>query len=146
MNYKQLPDKWIRKAIYDGLNGVSIGSDTINVYDYRVPIEKAPKVYILMTSQTSTPDRGNKCDIPYNSVIRVEVVTQFASSGNTGSRLLADEGMQLVIDWFNGNSLIDNLSGFVLSKKDIDFGSDIQNTLPNYSIFRKVALLSFYLQ
>jgi len=146
MNYKQLPDKWVRKAIFDGLNDSQIDSEVIKVYDYRVPIKKAPKVYILMTSQTSTPDRGNKCVIPYTSIIRLEVVTQFASSGNTGSRLLADNTMQLVIDWFNGTDLIDNSSGFILSKKNIDFGTDIQTTLSNYSIFRKVAILSFYLQ
>ncbi len=146
MDYKQLPDKWIRKAIYDGLNDVQIGSERLKVYDYRVPIKKAPKIYILMDSQTSRPDRNNKCEIPYSSVIRLEVVTQYPSSGNTGSRLLADEGMQKVINWFNGNALIDEASGFNLTKKEIDFGTDTQATLSNYSIFIKVAILSFYLQ
>ena len=146
MIYKQLPDKWIRKAIYDGVNGSDVNGETLNVYDFRVPVEKAPNIYVLMTAQSSTPLRDNKCGIPYNCVIRVEVVTQFPTSGNTGSRLLADEGMQAVLDWFNGSELIDENSGFNLTSKSIDFGSDIQNTLPNFTIFRKVAIITFYLQ
>ncbi len=146
MEFKELPDKYVRKAIYDGLNGIKISSTTVNVYDFRVPVKKAPKVYILMGEQTSNPDRGNKCSIPYLSVIRLEVVTQYPSSGNTGSRLLGDEVMQKVINWFNSLVEVEPSSGFALTKKNIDFGSDIQNTLPNYSVCRKVAILSFYLQ
>ncbi len=146
MIYNNFPDKWIRKAIFDGLNGSNIEGHTIKVYDFRVPVKKAPPIYILMTEQTATPDKGNKCSIPYSCTIRVEVVTQYASSGNTGSRLLADEGMQLLLNWFNNKNLIGEYSGYKVTKRDIDFGTDIQNTLSNFTIFRKVAILTFYLQ
>ena len=63
---KTYPDKYIRKAIYNKLNGIDVNGNTINCYDTRVVAPDYPQHYILMSSQLNTVDKNNKCEWFWN--------------------------------------------------------------------------------
>lgn len=126
---KELPDKWIRKAVYDAINDQVVDGYTIPCYDTKVTQDgngDDPAYYVLMTTQTSEVVKDNKCDWFYDSSVLLDIVTIFDSVGNTGSRLLADNiadscrnllqnltldaGTDLQIVWYNMNFPADLVS------------------------------------
>ena len=56
-----LPDKYIRKAVYTALNNIVVSGNTIKCYDTRVTATTIPNHYILMSTQTAKPYDKTKC-------------------------------------------------------------------------------------
>lgn len=143
---KALPDKWIRKAIYDAINGMNITnpytSEVISVpcYDYRVTSDNTKNHFVLITTQSSDVEQITKCENSYVSRVTIDVVTSFAGSGNPGSRLLseliADEIRQRV-----HNLQLDASSGLHIMKQIETFPNDISTITQNENIFRKLLIL-----
>ena len=137
---KQLPDKYIRKAVFNAVNNLVVDTLTIPAFDSRVSGNIIPQHFILMTTQTSQVDQMTKCGDVWQSSILIDVVTTYEGSGNPGSSLLADNIMDAVRNATN-NLILDVDSGLVVQKQIQDFPNDIVTITENENIFRKLMRL-----
>ena len=136
---KSLPDKWVRKAVYDAIDGVVVDGIVIPCYDTHVTYDAQkdePQHYVLMTTQTSDVDKRNKCEWFYESSILLDIITSFSGAGNNGSRLLADN----ITDACR-NALVDLTldvaSGLEIVQETMNFPADISTDVGAETIFRK---------
>jgi len=141
---KSLPDKYIRKAIYTAINGIVVDGEAILCYDSRVT-GKGVDNYTLMTTQTNSVDKRTKCGYDWQSSILIEVFTRYKLTGNTGSRLLADNILDEV------RSLTDSLTLDVASGLDIvtqiqSFPNDLITETTNEIIIRKFMRIEFLIE
>jgi hypothetical protein len=141
---KTLPDKWIRKAVYDVVNNITVDGNTIFCYDTRLT-GKPKDNYILLSTQSNEVDKRTKCGYDWQSQILIEVYTRYKLTGNTGSRLLADNIMNEV------RNLTDSLTLDVASGLDIvtqiqSFPSDLESTTNNEIVYRKFIRIEFLIE
>ena len=137
---KPLPDKYIRKAVFDAVNNLVVDTLTIPAFDSRVSGNVIPDHFILMTTQTSQVNHMTKCGDVWESSILIDVVTTYDGSGNTGSRLLSENILDAVRSATN-NLVLDVSSGLVIQKQTQDFPNDIVTITENENIFRKLMRL-----
>lgn len=137
---KPLPDKYIRKAVFDAVNNLVVDTLTIPAFDSRVSGNVIPDHFILMTTQTSQVNQMTKCGDVWESSILIDVVTTYDGSGNTGSRLLSENILDAVRSATN-NLVLDVSSGLVIQKQTQDFPNDIVTITENENIFRKLMRL-----
>ena len=137
---KQLPDKYIRKAVFDAVNNLVVDTLTIPAYDSRVSGNVIPQHFILMTTQTNQVNQMTKCGDVWESSILIDIVTTYDGSGNPGSRLLSDNILDAVRNATN-NLVLDVASGLVVQKQIQDFPNDIVTITENENIFRKLMRL-----
>ena len=142
---KVLPDKWVRKSIYDAMNDMIINSIEIPFYDSRVTGNNIPSFYVLMTTQTNDVDKANKCEDFWQSSILLDVVTSYDAPGNTGSRLMADNIADEIRSRINGIAL-DVASGLEIITKTISLPNDISTVTKNENIFRKLIRLEMLIK
>ena len=138
---KTLPDKWIRKAVFDAINNIVVDTITIPCYDTRVT-GSVEDNYILMSSQSNEVDKSNKCAYMWESQILLEIYTSYDLQGNTGSRLLADNILNEV------RGLTDILALDVASNLEVvtqnqSFPSDLTSTTTNQIVYRKFIRIEF---
>ena len=132
---KNLPDKYIRKAIYDAINGIIIDGNTILCYDSRVS-GKANDNYVILSTQTNDVSKRNKCEYQWQSSILIDIVTRYKLSGNTGSRLLADNIADKVRELTN-NLTLDVASGLTIVTQTESMPNDLVSTSENEIVYRK---------
>ena len=137
---KPLPDKYVRKAVYDAVNNIVVDTLTIPAYDSRVSGNIIPQHFILLTTQTSQVNQMTKCGDVWESSILIDIVTTYDGSGNTGSRLLSENILDAVRNATN-NLVLDVASGLVVEKQIQDFPNDIVTITDNENIFRKLMRL-----
>ena len=89
---KSLPDKWVRKAVYNAIDNIVVDDSVIKCYDTRVTSANGytPDRYVLMTTQTNVVGERTKCEYVYESSILLDIVLTYDRPGNTGSRLEVD--------------------------------------------------------
>lgn len=76
----------IRTGLYTALNGViSYNSTTLPVYDSSAIPENAVKPYILLSSQTDTPN-NSKDRFGFDSTIQIEAVTSSFGNNQAGEK------------------------------------------------------------
>ena len=130
-----LPDKYVRKALFSLINGITVNSNTINIYDNRVTGSTLPSHYILMTTQTNRVDESVKCGDRWESSILLDIVTRYNSAGNTGSRLLADDIAETVRNLLETKLTLEG--GLNVITQKLDFPNDISSVTENQNVFRK---------
>lgn len=130
-----LPDKYVRKALYTLLNGITVNGNTINIYDTRITGNVIPQHYILMTTQTNNVNESVKCGDRYESSILLDIVTRYGATGNTGSRLLADDIAEAVRNLLETKLNLEG--GLNVVKQKLDFPNDLSSVTENENIFRK---------
>ena len=134
---KTLPDKWIRKAVYDAVNNIVVDTFTIPCFDGRVVGNIIPDHFILLTTQTSQTNQIIKSERSWESSILIDIVTTYKSSGNPGLRILADNILDAVRNATN-NLVLDVSCGLVIQRQTQDFPNDIITVSQNENIFRKL--------
>lgn len=134
---KVLPDKWIRKAVFDTVNNIVVDSNTIPCYDTYVSGEDNEDFYILMTTQTSEMRNDNKCEDQWISSVLLDIVTRYNGNGNVGSRLLADN-IADEVRRLTYNLSLDAGSGLSIVWQRQDFEPDISTITRNQNVFRKL--------
>ena len=139
---KTLPDKWIRKAIFDVVNNISVVDEmsgdvlVVKCYDSRVMADNDITQYVLMTTQTNTVDKSTKCGNRWESSILLDIVTTFNGAGNYGSRLLADNILDKVRALTDSLTL-DVASGLEVVYQSQDFPNDLVTVTSTENIYRK---------
>jgi len=122
------PDKWIRKGVKLALIG------TVNVYDYRLPTNVNPSEYLIISTQTKEDTDNSKCGGQWQCTVLLDLITRYASTGNTGDRLKLNDLEDLVILQMN-NFVIDNFTIF-----DIKLESSVSfdNLTDTENVFRQL--------
>lgn len=133
---KTLPDKFVRKAVFDAINNIVVDTLTIPCFDSEVPEGLEVDHYVLMTTQTNTVDKSNKCEYWYESSILLDIVTSYSGVGNPGSRLLADNIADAVRSATDVLTL-DVASGLVVLRQTQSFPNDVVTKTSVENIFRK---------
>ena len=59
---KSLPNKWVKKAVYDVINNIVVDGKTIRCYDTNVTGNTKPNYYTLLTTQSNDVEKANKCE------------------------------------------------------------------------------------
>ena len=71
------PSKYIRKAYLQLLSGLTSGSVPVPVFDRRIPISTpTPSTRVIITSQTNSITRENKCGHSWECTIILDVITE----------------------------------------------------------------------
>lgn len=138
---KNLPNKWVRKAISDLINGITVNGRFIPCYDYRVTGPNIPDYYTIMTTQSNEVDMTIKCGYRWESSILIEIFTRYPLPGNPGSRVLADDILDEVRELLNILEL-DEESDLEIIKKEFSFPSDLVTTTSNENVFRNFIRLN----
>jgi len=136
---KTLPDKWVRKAVWEAINNIVVDSIAIPCYDTHVTYDAQkdePQHYVLMTTQTNDVDKRNKCEWFYESSILLDIITSFSGAGNNGSRLLADNITDACRNALQDLTL-DVSSGLEIVTETMNFPADITTDVGSEVIFRK---------
>jgi len=144
---KSLPDKWVRKAIYDAVNNVDVDGFHVKVFDTRVTVDinsDEPQHYILMTTQTNETEPTSKCEWNWRSSILLDIVTTFPQPGNPGSRLLVDDITDKVRESIQGLTL-DPASNLKIIMQDESYPSDLVTLTKTESVFRKFIRLELFI-
>ena len=135
---KTLPDKYIRKAVFDVFSGTVVDGQIINVYDTRYTSNTTNKEgYILMTTQ-SNEVLYNKCSDFWASDCLLEVCTLYRGVSNVGSRLFADnilDALRLALQ--ADLDLNFAVSGLTIDSQLMTFPVDLVTNLNNATLFRK---------
>jgi hypothetical protein len=141
---KTLPDKWVRKAVYTAINNVVVDTKTIPCYDSRLTGGNVDN-YTLMATQTNNVDKRTKCSYDWNHSILVEVYTRYKLSGNTGSRLLADNILDS-IKTLTDTLTLDGASGLDIVTQIQSFPNDLVSETNNEIIIRKFMRIEFLIE
>ena len=143
---KTFPDKFIRKAIFNLLDGTTVDGKTINCFDSRLSAGANRSNYYLMSLQTNLVDNDNKCDANWQSDIRLECVSIYQSTGNTGSRLMADNMADNMRNLLSGTITLDPTANLTVNWQKLSNYTDLVTPSGTQIIYRKIAILDLYIQ
>lgn len=141
---KNLPDKWVRKAVHTAINNITVDGVVIPCYDTRVPIDENPQHYVLMTTQTNNTSKLTKCEDSYESSILLDIITSYDSIGNIGSRLLVDNICDAVRN-LTKNIVLDVASGLKIIRQTQDFPNDLNTITDTESVYRKFIRIEMFI-
>jgi len=141
---KTLPDKYIRKAVFDAINNMVVDTITIPCFDSRTT-GVIKDNYTLMTTQSNEVDKRTKCGNDWQSQILIEVFTKVKLSGNSGSRLLADNILDKVRELTDVLTL-DVASNLSIVTQAQSFPSDLVTETKNEIITRKFMRIEFLIE
>lgn len=129
------PDKHVRKAIKDAVNGL------YPVFDTQVTGSPKPTEYILLTTQSKELDNSIKCGSRWNSTTLIDFVTIYNGAGNVGSRVAVNDMQEAV---FN---LLKNLqvSGFTVEVQTFEFPDDLDLSTATQNVYRNFIRLNLLL-
>jgi len=139
---KTLPDKWIRKAVYNAINNTVVNTFAIPCFDTRVPMNDKRNFYVIMSTQSNEVDKSVKCGYRWESQILLDVITSYDINGNTGSRLMADDILNS-IKTLTDNLTLDISSGLEIITQSQSFPSDLVSTTKNEIVYRKLMRIEF---
>ncbi len=142
---KPLADKWVRKSVFDAIDGMVIDGETIPVYDTRVTGPVSPDYYIIMSTQTSDADKSNKCEWFWETELLIDVRTTYEKPGNTGSRKLVDDMLDAVRD-LTQNLILDASSGLSVVTTTQVFPNDLVEEDESELTYRKFLRLQLLIK
>lgn len=130
---KALPDKWVRKAVFDAINNMIVDSVTVPCYDSRAT---SGTTYTLMTTQSNQIDRSVKCGERWENTTLIEVFVKYSATGNPGSRLLADNILDEVRNRTQG-LMLDAASGLKIEEQKESYPNDLVTVTQDENVYRK---------
>ncbi len=142
---KVLPDEWIRKAIFDLIDQITVDEETIFCYDTRITGPLDPDFYVIMSTQSNEVDKNNKCEYFWESEILLDIRAVYRIPGNTGSRLLVDNILDAVRDLVKDITL-DVSSGLEILNIRMSFPNDLNEVNENEIIYRKFLRLDLIIK
>lgn len=120
------PNKYVRKAIYDAVNG------TYPCFDTQVTGNLNPTQYVLISTQDKEIDKATKCGNRWVSYTLLDIVCIYNGAGNTGSRLANDDIENAIL------GLIENISitGYTVLNTRYEFPSNLDSSTATQTVFR----------
>lgn len=135
-----LPDKWVRKAIFDACNGMTVDGDTIPVFDMRVTQEPEPEKYILIRVQNNGSERASFCGYRWTHRVNIEAFTRTPANLNPGTRVAVDNIVDNILTALQGLGL-DAGSGLTIKSSNFSTLGDFYEIDNGYAVAAKTVLL-----
>lgn len=126
----QEPSKYIRQYFVNAFANMIVSGKTVKVYDTHTP--NNDDVLIILSTQTGSNDRIDKCSITKNRTIEIQVITRF--KGATGSRLLLDD----IVEEIQNRVQNIQVNNFTVQDWNVSFPQDFVSTSTTETIFRKI--------
>lgn len=142
---KNLPNKWTKKAIYDAVNGIVVSGKTINAYDTNVTGSVIPNQYIILSTQSNTVDKANKCEYFWDSDILIDIVTIYPSTSNPGTTSLCDDITDKVRELTDNLTLSPSSNLSIISQTQT-FPNNLSLHTDNENIFRNFVRITFQIK
>lgn len=136
------PDKYIRKAVHDLVNGIVVNGKQVFAFDSRLSGNSKLTEYILLSSQTKEVDKATKCGYRWETSLLIEIFTKTSSAGNAGSRVLVNDIEQAMLDLLNPKITV---QGFVNLTQNITFEANLETVTESEIIFRSLMRLNLTL-
>lgn len=137
------PDKYIRKAVFDLVDGITVNTKTIKCFDSRVTGNANLTEYVLLTAQTKEVDKSTKCEHEWETSLLIEIYTRYSSAGNTGSRVLLNDIEQEVMTLLNPKITV---AGFINVTQNITYENQLEIVTDTENIFRSFLRLNLTLK
>ncbi len=135
-----IPDRWVRKAVYDNVNGVAVDGTPIPCFDYRTG-GRNPQEYILLGAQFNDSNEFSLCGYRWTHTMNIECYTRVPSSGNPGSRLKADLIAEMVLA--NMQTLqLDPASGLEIVRYNVTLLTDFYEDDGQFIVASKIVQLN----
>ena len=138
---KNLPNKWIRKAIFDAVNNISVDGVIVPCFSTNVSGEDRPNHYILISTQSNEVDKDNKCEYFWESEVLMDINSIYNSAGNIGSTVITDNITDEVRRLTN-NLTLDVASGLNIFIQNQSFPNSLSSNSGNHVIHRNFIRLS----
>lgn len=142
---KTLPNKWIRKAVLDSVDGLNVNGQDIPIFDTKVTGPSQPDFYILMTTQSNDVDRDNKCEDFWDSTLLLAAVTKFPRPGNPGSRVLSNNIIDAVRD-LTKDLTLDPISDLEIIFNTPSFPDDLVLDTPDEIVYQSFLRLNLKIE
>jgi carboxypeptidase C (cathepsin A) len=136
------PDKYIRKAVYDLINGIVVNGKDIKCYDTQQTGNEPIQQYVLLTNQTKEIDKATKCGYNWTTSLLIEIYTKTPSNGNSGSRLLVNDIEQAIYTLINPSLTIEN---FENQTQNVTFETQLETITTTEIVFRSFIRLNLTL-
>lgn len=136
------PDKFIRKAVHDLVNGIVVSGKQIFCFDSRLAGNSKLTEYVLLSSQTKEVDKATKCKYRWETSLLIEIFTKTSSAGNSGSRLLLNDIEQAMLDLLSPKLLV---NGFETLIQNITFEANLETITDTEIVFRSLLRLNLTL-
>jgi hypothetical protein len=136
------PDKYIRKAVFDLVNGIVVNGKTINCFDTRVTGNAAADQYVLLTAQTKEVDKSTKCGYDWITSLLIEIYTKSSANGNSGSRVLVNDIEQSIYTLLRPKITVLNYTN---QTQNVTFETQLETVTTTENIFRSFIRLNITL-
>ena len=136
------PDKFIRKAVFNLINGIVVNGKIIYSFDSRLAGNSTLTEYVLCTAQTKEVDKATKCGYRWDTSMLIEIFTKTSSAGNSGSRVLVNDIEQAVLDLLSPKVIV---QGFETLTQNITFEQQLETINDTEIIFRSMMRLNLTL-
>jgi hypothetical protein len=136
------PDKEIRKSVFNLVNNIVVSSKIIKCFDTRITGNADLNEYVLMTSQTKSVLKPNKCNYRWETSLLIEIYTKTPSAGNSGSRVLLNDIEQAVYSLLYPKITV---VGFTNYTQNITFEQQLETITDTEIIFRSFLRLNLTL-
>ena len=137
------PSKYLRKAFFDVLNGITVSGNIIPCYTRRVTGATVPKYYILLQGVANSQNKYTKCADRWNATITIETLTTYPATGNTGSEVLLDDIVEQII---NLEETIILSGGYKINQRELVSSDNIEPTIgTTTNVFRNITTFNYFL-
>ena len=136
------PDKFIRKSVYDLIDGIVVNTKTIKAYDSRITGNSKDQEYVLFTVQTKQVEKNTKCEYRWTTSLLIEIYTKTSSAGNSGSRVLLNDIEQELITLLTPKLVV---TGFETLTQNITYEQQLETITDTEIIFRSFLRLNLTL-
>jgi len=124
------------------LNNIIVNTYTIPCFDERVTGSVIEPHYILLSTQTKSQDKYTKCSDRWNCSILIDIITTYPATGNTGSKLLADDIEEQVINLENTIILG---GGFKINERELLSSDSLPTIGTTTNVFRQLIRFQYYI-
>lgn len=132
-----LPDKWIRKAIYDAINNMVVDTITFPCYTEQTG-GYSGNYYTLLSTQLNSSSE-TKCGRGWINDTEVQVIVRVPK--NQGSKLLIDNATDAVITALDSLTL-DAGSGMKINDREVNIANEFSDETTSQIIYRKIVRLT----
>ncbi|MFM2204475.1 MAG: Flavobacterium phage 11b [Bacteroidota bacterium] len=131
-----LPNKHVRKAIYDAIK------NDYDCFDTNVTGNQNKTQYVIISTQNENIDKANKCNYRWESYTLLDLVTIYNGAGNVGSRVAVDDMKNDIL------ALINNLEidGYTVVNTRYEFPNGIETSTTTQTVFRSFIRVILTLQ
>lgn len=131
-----LPDKFIRKAVYDRIHNMEVDTITFPCYTEQTGTA-SPDYYTLLSTQLNN-QRFTKCGSGWDHSLQIQVIVRVPK--NQGSKVLIDNAVDEILTEL-ADLALDAGAGMKISEKVTDILNEFSEELGNKIVYRKIISL-----